>query len=109
MDKILKLKGCRCGSVWILLFACFLLWAGLPVHAANAASASAVLPVSQEMTITNGENETVSEDITYCLTAKDSDTPMPEGSEGSVYTFVLHGTQTVNCGPIVYGHAGVYH
>ncbi len=109
MDKILNIRSCKCSGIFVLLFACFLIWAGLPAYAAGAGEVSVSLPVQQEMTVTQAEDEAVDEAFTYCLTADGEDVPMPQGSEGNVYTFVMNGSETATCGPITYHHGGVYH
>ncbi|TDW20627.1 pilin isopeptide linkage protein [Breznakia blatticola] len=76
------------------------------VYAANK-EVSIILPLRQVVTTETTKNvEDFSFD--YCLEALSENAPLPDGKDGSTYTFSLTGNMEKNIGVIRYENVGVY-
>ncbi|HJB83821.1 MAG TPA: hypothetical protein H9711_11780 [Candidatus Mediterraneibacter intestinavium] len=92
----------------VLLSAVLLFAAVLPAQAAGNAGVSVQIPVKQEFAASGNGAEEADGKISYLLTAREKDSPMPEGSSDGCWSFTMTGNQDIQTSPIEFGHAGVF-
>lgn len=112
MKMIQKGRNVKNHIAFLVLIACFLMITGIPVQAEGPVQAeetvSASLPVSQTFRVTGSTVSDESSIFTYKLTTASAETPMPAGSTQERYQFSLMGDQSMEIGPMIYFHTGIY-
>jgi len=106
MKVIQKVRNTKKHLTFLVLMACSLMMTGIPAHAEETVSAR--LSVNQIFRVTGS---TVSDEggiFTYKLTAMAEGTPMPSGSTQGGYQISLKGNQSLEMGPVIYSHTGIY-
>lgn len=81
---------------------------GFNVYASGNAI-EVVIPVSQKFYIQGGSTGEHTHIGNYELCSKETESPMPEGSENSRFVFSIYGNNTSNEIKLLYNRAGAYH
>lgn len=106
MKIIRKVRNTKKHLAFLVLMACSLMVAGLPVHAEETISAR--LSVNQTFRVTGSTVSNVGDIFEYNLTAMTEEAPMPAGSTQERYQFSIRGNQSMEIEPMTYSNTGIY-
>lgn len=105
MGMILKAQGEKVTALCLLLVCFFTMVFSQTVYAVPDSN---TVTLAVEQTFTKPASSSAANAFTYKLTAKETGNPMPSGSSGSVYTFTISGTGSVNIFSISFTQTGIY-